>query len=178
MGDAKPGGNQVGKGQFGKIAAAGLDHQPDLRAGGGIEQAIVDQPAVHRRVEQPVVNDIVHMAVDVIVGPACRQAAEHFVVAAARDGPALAHRPALLEAAATSDPPPPESRLAAGAFGAGSVVTLTWTVMPRSSSAAPKKEPESGTAPLGSRATATRIRSRRPTRPLVGSNSTQPAAGR
>ena len=38
--------------------------------------------------------------------------------------------------------------------------------------------PDNGTAWRGSRTTATRIRSRLPTMPLVGSNSTQPAPGR
>src|SRR6516225_15108 len=56
-----------------------------------------------------------------------------------------------------------------------SAVTSTSTVMPRWSEGKPVQVPEIGTAWRGSRATATRIRSRLPTMPLVGSYSTQPA---
>src|ERR1051326_3002629 len=56
--------------------------------------------------------------------------------------------------------------------------TLTSTVMPRLSPGNPIQVPESGTACRGCRVTATRIRLRLPTMPLVGSNSIQPAPGR
>src|SRR5690348_9114772 len=71
--------------------------------------------------------------------------------------------------------PPPALR---PAFGPGSAVASTSTVMPSKSDGKPVQVPETGTAWRGSRATATRIRSWLPTIPLVGSNSTQPAPGR
>ena len=55
-----------------------------------------------------------------------------------------------------------------------SALTLTETSIPRSSSAPPQYVPKSGIACSGVRAIPTRIRSRFPTIPFVGSNSTQP----
>ena len=54
----------------------------------------------------------------------------------------------------------------------------TLTSIPRKSFGLPVKLPFSGTAWDGSRVTATRIRLRSLTTPLVGSNGTQPAPGR
>src|SRR5580704_15850444 len=59
-----------------------------------------------------------------------------------------------------------------------SVVTVTLTESDRKDPAGPLKLPTTGTACAASRATATRMRLRPPTRALVGSNSTQPAPGR
>src|SRR3984885_3377425 len=56
--------------------------------------------------------------------------------------------------------------------------TSMLTCMPTNASADPRYVPCSGIAWRGSRATATRTRSRVPTMPLVGSNSIQPALGR
>src|SRR5260370_11766577 len=53
--------------------------------------------------------------------------------------------------------------------------TITSTDIPRLTSVLPNHVPVKGMAWRGSRATATRIRSRFPTTPLVGSKSTQPA---
>src|SRR6476620_326996 len=58
-----------------------------------------------------------------------------------------------------------------------SQVICTSTVKPRLSDGKPDHVPHIGTACIGSRATATRIKSRLPTMPLVGSNSIQPAPG-
>ena len=74
--------------------------------------------------------------------------------------------------------PSADDQGAATCAAAGRVVTFTCTDMPEKSPSAPRKLPPSGTAWLGSRATATRMRSRLPTMPLVGSKSTQPAPGR
>src|SRR5262249_36331343 len=53
-------------------AAAGLHHQPHNAARFQIEEASLDQIAVHHRIEIGIVDHIVHMAVDVIVHPAGR----------------------------------------------------------------------------------------------------------
>src|SRR5664279_220626 len=67
--------------------------------------------------------------------------------------------------------------VSADARRTASVLTLTLTSMPSSSSASPQYEPERGIACEGVRATPTRIRSRLPTIPFVGSNSTHPDPG-
>src|ERR1700683_470046 len=59
-----------------------------------------------------------------------------------------------------------------------SVVTVTSTDSDRKDRAGPLKLPTTGTACAASRATATRMRLRPPTRALVGSTSIQPAPGR
>ena len=74
--DGDAGGDPVWKGAFGVIAASGLDHQPDRISGMRVEQPLLDQPAVDRCVEQRVVGDVVHVAVNVIVRPAGLQRAE------------------------------------------------------------------------------------------------------
>ena len=57
------------------------------------------------------------------------------------------------------------------------VLTFTETSIPNWSFGSPQNVPERGIAWLGVRATPTRIRSRLPTIPLVGSNSTHPDPG-
>src|SRR6202035_2514388 len=72
----------------------------------------------------------------------------------------------------------PASTLAPVLVPAPAETTLMLTSMPTKASAEPRYVPCSGIAWEGSRATATRTRSRVPTMPLVGSNSIQPALGR
>src|SRR5690606_25841541 len=76
------GGNNIGEGDFGEIAAAGLDHQSDLAAAMDIERPLLDEPAIHGRVEERIMHHIVHVAVDVIVHPARGDGAEGAIVAA------------------------------------------------------------------------------------------------
>lgn len=69
-----------------------------------------------------------------------------------------------------------ETRSYAGSIGRE--VTRTSTFIARKSPGPPVQLPAMGIAWVGSRTTATRIRSRLPTMPLVGSNSIQPEPGR
>src|ERR1019366_8161087 len=96
-----------------------------------------------------------------------------FVSSHAGDGPRLAFRlppPAGSGTSGTAAPAAPS--------GGAARRTPTETLMPRLSDGKPRQVPEIGTTWYGSRATATRIRPRLPTMPLVGSNSTQPEPGR
>ncbi|WP_370637167.1 hypothetical protein [Phyllobacterium chamaecytisi] len=61
---------RVRKDDFGETAAGRLDNQPDGLAIAKIQQRHIDQPAVHSRVEQRVMNYVVDVSIDVIVGPA------------------------------------------------------------------------------------------------------------
>lgn len=69
-GNPDPGVNRIGKGDLGGVATTGLDHEPDLIAARRVEHALFDQPAVHGGVEERVVDDIVHVPIDVVVHPA------------------------------------------------------------------------------------------------------------
>ena len=51
------------------VPATGFDNQADNGAIERIKQAFLDQPVVDRRIEQLVVDHIVHVAVHVVVGP-------------------------------------------------------------------------------------------------------------
>ena len=56
--------------QRGEVVALRLHHQADGAALVDVQRALVDQVAVHRRVEPAVIDDVVHMAVHIVVGPA------------------------------------------------------------------------------------------------------------
>ena len=58
-----------GESEWSEIIAARFDHQSNRIAGGDVEQALPDQPAVHRAVEPLIEDRIVDMPVGVIVGP-------------------------------------------------------------------------------------------------------------
>ena len=60
----------VGKGHAFEEGAGVRHHEAHGFAGGDVERAAIDQHAVHRRVEEAVVDDVVHVAIDVIVRPA------------------------------------------------------------------------------------------------------------
>ncbi len=63
---------RFGEGEARKEAAVALHDEADHVAMGGIEQPRFDQDRVHRRVEQLVIDDVVEMAIGVIVLPARR----------------------------------------------------------------------------------------------------------
>src|SRR5450432_3448740 len=57
----------VGKGEAGEINTTAFDDEADDVAGDRIEQAGLDQDAVHRRVEKEIIGGVVDMAVGVVV---------------------------------------------------------------------------------------------------------------
>ena len=75
-GNAHAGLDGLRKGERREIVAAGLDHQADDGAGMDIQPGFLDQKAVHRRVEEAIIGGIIDVAVDVVIGPACRQGAK------------------------------------------------------------------------------------------------------
>ncbi len=89
--DAQARRDEIGKGHLAEIAAAGLDHEPDLPAIMDVEHAVLHEPTVHGGVEQRIVHDIVHVAVDVVVHPAGRDRPEGLVGGAGGRRGALCH---------------------------------------------------------------------------------------
>ena len=73
-----------GKVERRRIGAAGLDHQGDRIALRDVEQALLDQPCVHRAVEPLIEDGIVDVAVGVVVGPARRDASARPGIRSAR----------------------------------------------------------------------------------------------
>ena len=61
-------GTRIGKRR--EVVAARLHHQPDHCAPVDVERAALDEPRVHHGVEEGVVDDVVHVAVGVVVEPA------------------------------------------------------------------------------------------------------------
>ena len=67
--------HDVGEGQRAMEAAAGLDRHADDGPALRVEAASLDQVVVNHGVEVAVVDDVVHVAVDVVVHPAGRDRA-------------------------------------------------------------------------------------------------------
>ena len=67
---------QRGIGQARIKPATAFDHQADDRTRGRIKKPGFDEDRVHSRLEQRVIDDVVQVAVSVVVAPACRQAHE------------------------------------------------------------------------------------------------------
>ncbi len=59
--------------EAGEEPATALDHEADDRARRRVEQPRFDQDRVHRRIEQRVLDDVVEMAVGVVVAPPGRE---------------------------------------------------------------------------------------------------------
>jgi hypothetical protein len=78
--DREPDLDVLRKGQRVEINAAGSDDEGDRVAGLDVEQALFDQPSVHRAVEPLVEDRIVDVAVGVIVRPTGGEAAPHLEV--------------------------------------------------------------------------------------------------
>src|SRR5689334_6484533 len=70
MVDGQPDFDGRGEAERAGESAAGLDNQPDRVSGDRIEKTLLDQPGVHGGVEPFVIDDIVGVAVGVVVGPA------------------------------------------------------------------------------------------------------------
>src|SRR5690606_16212065 len=69
-GDPQAGLDVLRKGERCEVVAVRLYHQADHLAAVDVERTGLDQPAVHRAVEVAVVDDVVDVAVDVVVHPA------------------------------------------------------------------------------------------------------------
>ena len=80
MGDADPGIHAVGKAERCGVAAPCFDNQTNHRAGLWIQKPFVNQGGIHSRVEEAIVNDIVHMAINIIIHPTRGNLAEAGVV--------------------------------------------------------------------------------------------------
>jgi hypothetical protein len=70
MSNAQPGGYRFGKSDRLGVAASGLDHQTNDLAAANVEKAAFDQIAIHDRVEERIIDDIVDVSVGVIIHPA------------------------------------------------------------------------------------------------------------
>jgi hypothetical protein len=62
--------DDVREGDRAEVIALCLDDEADDRARPDVERALLDEVLVHHRVEVRVVDDVVHVAVDVVVHPA------------------------------------------------------------------------------------------------------------
>ena len=82
LGHPDPGLDRLGKGQRGEIVALRLDHQTDGLALVDVEHALLDQVGVDGGVEPAVIDDVVDMAVGVVVHPARGDGAKDSVGAA------------------------------------------------------------------------------------------------
>lgn len=67
MRDPNTGLHFLRKRQRGKVIALGLDHQPYRLALMDIQHPLFHQIGIHSRIKPAVINDIVHMAVDIVV---------------------------------------------------------------------------------------------------------------
>lgn len=77
MSDPDTGNNFVRKFQFAEIAAFCFDYQTDCFTFHRVKQFEVDQPTVYGSIEQRVMNNIIHMSVDIVIGPSGLKRAEH-----------------------------------------------------------------------------------------------------
>ena len=68
--------------ELGEIVASRLYHQIDGRPAMRIETDMIQQPAIHRRVHQLVMNRVVQMPVDVVVVPAGMQPGKKGIISA------------------------------------------------------------------------------------------------
>jgi hypothetical protein len=66
------------------VTASGFHDQTDDGATQRIEQSGLNQPVIDRRVEQLIVDHIVHVTIDVVVGPPGLQAPEDPEIGAGR----------------------------------------------------------------------------------------------
>src|SRR3546814_10118280 len=76
MADAQAGLDLLGKGEGRLVATGALGADADDLAVVDVEPAFVNQVGVDHRVEVGVVDDVVHVAVDVVVHPARRDGEE------------------------------------------------------------------------------------------------------
>src|ERR1700722_19390318 len=67
---------QFGVGEAGIVSAIAFDDQADDRARSRIEQPRLDEDRVYRGIEQRVIDDVVEVAVGVVIAPTRRQAHE------------------------------------------------------------------------------------------------------
>lgn len=59
-----------------EVVAMGFGNESDCCAVMNVERAPLDEQCIDCRVEPAVINDIVHVTIDIVVGPAGRDAAE------------------------------------------------------------------------------------------------------
>jgi hypothetical protein len=78
------------------IAAAAFDNNEDFATLTDVQCSVLEQEAVNRRIKQAVVNDIVHMPVDVVVGPSCPNYPENLVCGTLAWAATFAHHQAAL----------------------------------------------------------------------------------
>ena len=81
----------LGIGKRGAVRATGFDDQPDRVAALNVEEALLDQPIVHRRIEPLIVDRVVDVPICVIVRPSCLEAHPP-VIGGSRKGGQAAHK--------------------------------------------------------------------------------------
>lgn len=67
MRDANPSFHLLRKRQRGKVIALGLYHQTNRLPGMNIERPPLYQIGVHRRIKPAVVDDVVHMSINIVI---------------------------------------------------------------------------------------------------------------
>ncbi|MCY1541891.1 hypothetical protein D9M68_776050 [compost metagenome] len=80
MGHTQAGLHGLRESQRREIVALGFHHETNDLATMDVQRAPLDQPSVHSGVEPAVVDDVVDVAVDVVVAPARADGAEDAVV--------------------------------------------------------------------------------------------------
>ena len=92
MGDTNSCFYRLWKGKGREVIALRLHDKTDSGPLMDVECAAFDQQRIHRRIEPAVINDIVDMTVDVVVGPAgLNRSKDAIAVACVRLGSAAAH---------------------------------------------------------------------------------------
>ena len=80
--NANPRLHRLWKRQRLKVVAMGFDHQADGVTVVNVQHALLDQPGVDGGVKPAVIDNVVDMAVGIVVGPAGGDGAKHLVGAA------------------------------------------------------------------------------------------------
>jgi hypothetical protein len=118
--DTQPSFHRFREGNGTMVSAASFNNKTDGCSIGDIEQALFDQPGIHRRIEPTIINDVVDVPIGIIVHPARRNRADRTV-----RRPAHTERPEAGNAAMAAgfrpgnDEPPEPKRGGAAGCGTG-----------------------------------------------------------
>ena len=82
MRNADPRLHGLRKGQWSKVIALRLYDQTNGLARMNIQRSMLDQIGIHCRIEPAVIDDVIHMPIDIVVRPARADIAKYTITAA------------------------------------------------------------------------------------------------